>query len=88
MRRRERKGEGGRGRGREGGGESECWHFDYSCGFCTDEQFLLKRVADSAIDLYSMAVVLSRASRSLIQAHPTAQHEKLLCETWCIEVCV
>uniref|UniRef100_V9KMZ2 Very long-chain specific acyl-CoA dehydrogenase, mitochondrial n=1 Tax=Callorhinchus milii TaxID=7868 RepID=V9KMZ2_CALMI len=50
-----------------------------------DEQFLLKRVADSAIDLYSMAVVLSRASRSLIQAHPTAQHEKLLCETWCIE---
>ncbi|XP_051900679.1 very long-chain specific acyl-CoA dehydrogenase, mitochondrial [Pristis pectinata] len=50
-----------------------------------DEQFLLKRVADSAIDLYAMIVVLSRASRSLSQAHRTAQHEKLLCETWCIE---
>uniref|UniRef100_A0A8C3PC78 Very long-chain specific acyl-CoA dehydrogenase, mitochondrial n=1 Tax=Chrysemys picta bellii TaxID=8478 RepID=A0A8C3PC78_CHRPI len=28
---------------------------------------------------------LRRASRSLAQAHPTAQHEKLLCETWCEE---
>ncbi|XP_065425341.1 LOW QUALITY PROTEIN: very long-chain specific acyl-CoA dehydrogenase, mitochondrial [Chrysemys picta bellii] len=50
-----------------------------------DEQFVLKRVADAAIDLYAMVVVLSRASRSLAQAHPTAQHEKLLCETWCEE---
>ncbi|XP_072114640.1 very long-chain specific acyl-CoA dehydrogenase, mitochondrial isoform X5 [Mobula birostris] len=50
-----------------------------------DEQFLLKRVADSAIDLYAMIVVLSRASRSLSQAHGAAQHEKLLCDTWCIE---
>ncbi|XP_069776199.1 very long-chain specific acyl-CoA dehydrogenase, mitochondrial isoform X2 [Narcine bancroftii] len=50
-----------------------------------DEQFLLKRVADSAIDLYAMIVVLSRASRSLSQGHGAAQHEKLLCETWCIE---
>ncbi|XP_072447778.1 very long-chain specific acyl-CoA dehydrogenase, mitochondrial-like [Chiloscyllium punctatum] len=50
-----------------------------------DEQFLLKRIADSAIDLYAMVVVLSRASRSLSQGHATAQHEKLLCDTWCIE---
>ncbi|CAM4707111.1 unnamed protein product [Lepidochelys olivacea] len=50
-----------------------------------DEQFVLKRVADGAIDLYAMVVLLSRASRSLAQAHPTAQHEKLLCETWCDE---
>ncbi|XP_038642853.1 very long-chain specific acyl-CoA dehydrogenase, mitochondrial [Scyliorhinus canicula] len=50
-----------------------------------DEQFLLKRVADSAIDLYAMVVVLSRASRSLSQRQASAQHEKLLCETWCIE---
>uniref|UniRef100_A0A8C9U3D3 Very long-chain specific acyl-CoA dehydrogenase, mitochondrial n=1 Tax=Scleropages formosus TaxID=113540 RepID=A0A8C9U3D3_SCLFO len=50
-----------------------------------DEQFVLKRVADSAIDLYAMVVVLSRASRSLAQGLPSAQHEKLLCETWCIE---
>ncbi|KAH0626089.1 hypothetical protein JD844_000827 [Phrynosoma platyrhinos] len=51
-----------------------------------DEQFVLKRIADSAIDLYAMVVVLSRASRSLEQGQPTAQHEKMLCETWCIEV--
>ncbi|KAL4659919.1 very long-chain specific acyl-CoA dehydrogenase, mitochondrial [Arapaima gigas] len=50
-----------------------------------DEQFVLKRVADSAIDLYAMVVVLSRASRSLSQGLPSAQHEKVLCETWCIE---
>uniref|UniRef100_A0A671PEH6 Very long-chain specific acyl-CoA dehydrogenase, mitochondrial n=1 Tax=Sinocyclocheilus anshuiensis TaxID=1608454 RepID=A0A671PEH6_9TELE len=50
-----------------------------------DEQFVLKRVADCAIDLYAMVVVLSRASRSLSQGHPSAQHEKMLCETWCTE---
>ncbi|XP_060635867.2 very long-chain specific acyl-CoA dehydrogenase, mitochondrial isoform X1 [Anolis sagrei] len=50
-----------------------------------DEQFVLKRVADSAIDLYAMVVVLSRASRSLERGQPTAQHEKALCDTWCIE---
>uniref|UniRef100_A0A671P7A4 Very long-chain specific acyl-CoA dehydrogenase, mitochondrial n=1 Tax=Sinocyclocheilus anshuiensis TaxID=1608454 RepID=A0A671P7A4_9TELE len=53
-----------------------------------DEQFVLKRVADCAIDLYAMVVVLSRASRSLSQGHPSAQHEKMLCETWCTEVSV
>uniref|UniRef100_A0A4W5QBT8 Very long-chain specific acyl-CoA dehydrogenase, mitochondrial n=1 Tax=Hucho hucho TaxID=62062 RepID=A0A4W5QBT8_9TELE len=52
------------------------------------EQFVLKRVADSAIDLYAMVVVLSRASRSLSQGHASAQHEKILCETWCIEASV
>ncbi|CAG5929199.1 unnamed protein product [Menidia menidia] len=50
-----------------------------------DEQFILKRVADCAIDLYAMVVVLSRASRSLSQGHSSAQHEKMLCETWCME---
>uniref|UniRef100_A0A672K0Z0 Very long-chain specific acyl-CoA dehydrogenase, mitochondrial n=1 Tax=Sinocyclocheilus grahami TaxID=75366 RepID=A0A672K0Z0_SINGR len=50
-----------------------------------DEQFVLKRVADCAIDLYAMVAVLSRASRSLSQGHPSAQHEKMLCETWCTE---
>ncbi|CAL8325895.1 unnamed protein product [Lota lota] len=50
-----------------------------------DEQFVLKRVADCAIDLYAMGVVLSRASRSLSRGHPSAQHEKMLCETWCVE---
>ncbi|KAJ8401725.1 hypothetical protein AAFF_G00376960 [Aldrovandia affinis] len=50
-----------------------------------DEQFVLKKVADSAIDLYAMVVVLSRASRSLGQGLPSAQHEKMLCDTWCTE---
>ncbi|XP_043952765.1 very long-chain specific acyl-CoA dehydrogenase, mitochondrial [Gambusia affinis] len=50
-----------------------------------DEQFVLKRVADCAIDLYAMVVVLSRASRSLSQGQPSAQHEKMLCDTWCME---
>ncbi|XP_028330108.1 very long-chain specific acyl-CoA dehydrogenase, mitochondrial [Gouania willdenowi] len=50
-----------------------------------DEQFVLKRVADCAIDLYAMVVVLSRASRSLSQGQASAQHEKMLCETWCME---
>ncbi|XP_055053762.2 very long-chain specific acyl-CoA dehydrogenase, mitochondrial [Misgurnus anguillicaudatus] len=50
-----------------------------------DEQFVLKRVSDCAIDLYAMVVVLSRASRSLGLGHASAQHEKMLCETWCTE---
>ncbi|XP_012312866.1 very long-chain specific acyl-CoA dehydrogenase, mitochondrial [Aotus nancymaae] len=50
-----------------------------------NEQFLLQRLADGAIDLYAMVVVLSRASRSLSEGHSTAQHEKMLCDTWCIE---
>ncbi|XP_043438823.1 very long-chain specific acyl-CoA dehydrogenase, mitochondrial isoform X2 [Prionailurus bengalensis] len=50
-----------------------------------NEQFVLQRLADSAIDLYTMVVVLSRASRSLSEGHPTAQHEKMLCDSWCIE---
>ncbi|XP_018551969.1 very long-chain specific acyl-CoA dehydrogenase, mitochondrial [Lates calcarifer] len=50
-----------------------------------EEQFVLWRVADCAIDIYSMVVVLSRASRSLSQGHSSAQHEKILCETWCME---
>uniref|UniRef100_A0A452UI66 Very long-chain specific acyl-CoA dehydrogenase, mitochondrial n=1 Tax=Ursus maritimus TaxID=29073 RepID=A0A452UI66_URSMA len=27
----------------------------------------------------------ARASRSLSEGHPTAQHEKMLCDSWCIE---
>lgn len=106
------------------------------CFVFSDEQFVLKRVADCAIDLYAMVVVLSRsanvfslspvfgcpscifelplsdsqlllldtetptqpecscfvcpalcrASRSLSQGQPSAQHEKMLCDTWCMEV--
>ncbi|XP_061921124.1 very long-chain specific acyl-CoA dehydrogenase, mitochondrial [Entelurus aequoreus] len=50
-----------------------------------DEQFVLQRVANCAIDIYTMVVVLARASRSLSQGLPSGQHEKVLCETWCVE---
>lgn len=50
-----------------------------------NEQFVLQRLADGAIDLYAMVVVLSRASRALNEGYPTAQHEKILCDSWCIE---
>ncbi|XP_025067269.1 very long-chain specific acyl-CoA dehydrogenase, mitochondrial-like [Alligator sinensis] len=51
----------------------------------SDKQFHLKRIADATIDIYAMAVVLSRATRSLSLGQPTAEHEKLLCQTWCHE---
>lgn len=49
------------------------------------EQFLLNRLADSAIDIYAMGCVLSRATRSLKMKLPTADHEKLMTEIWCTE---
>uniref|UniRef100_A0A8C5GBH1 Very long-chain specific acyl-CoA dehydrogenase, mitochondrial n=1 Tax=Gouania willdenowi TaxID=441366 RepID=A0A8C5GBH1_GOUWI len=68
-------------------GTKPCFFFFSStCPLISDEQFVLKRVADCAIDLYAMVVVLSRASRSLSQGQASAQHEKMLCETWCMEV--
>ncbi|XP_068128041.1 very long-chain specific acyl-CoA dehydrogenase, mitochondrial [Hyperolius riggenbachi] len=50
-----------------------------------DEQFILQRIADCAIDLYGMIAVLSRASRAFSQGLPTAVHEKILCDVWCSE---
>ncbi|CAO1351476.1 unnamed protein product [Diamesa hyperborea] len=50
-----------------------------------NEQFLLNRLADSVIDIYAMGCVLSRASHSIKNNLPTAEHEKLMAETWCTE---
>lgn len=50
-----------------------------------DEQFILHRIADAAIDLYGMIAVLSRSSRTLSEGLPTAVHEKILCDIWCAE---
>lgn len=50
-----------------------------------DEQFLLNRLADATIDIYAMACALSRASHSLKLELPTAEHEKLMVETWCVD---
>ncbi len=50
-----------------------------------DEQMLLERVADIAIDLYAMIAVVSRATRTLEQARPHAEHEALLASSFCEE---
>lgn len=50
-----------------------------------NEQFILNRLADAAIDTYTSAVVLSRASRSLTNQLESAKHEKLLAEAWVLE---
>jgi very long chain acyl-CoA dehydrogenase len=51
-----------------------------------DKQYELTRLANAAIDIYSSAVVLSRASRALQSGSPTAKHEENLANIWCSEV--
>lgn len=51
------------------------------------EQFLLNRLANSAIDIYAMVTVLSRASRSLQQHLSSAGYEKTLTSVICSEGC-
>lgn len=51
-----------------------------------DEQFILNRIAQAAFDTYTMAVVLSRATTSLNKNLPSAEHELLMAQTWCMEV--
>ncbi|KAJ8310393.1 hypothetical protein KUTeg_012258, partial [Tegillarca granosa] len=48
-----------------------------------NEQFILKRVADSAMDIYAMVSVLSRASRAFKRNEASAQHESLMCQVYC-----
>lgn len=50
-----------------------------------DQQFILKCLADSAIDIYAMACVLSRCSRSIKLGLESVEHEKLLTKAWCTE---
>lgn len=47
-----------------------------------DEQFVLNRLAAAAIDLYTAAAVLSRASRAARLRLPSAPHELRLAEAW------
>uniref|UniRef100_A0A8C6YW85 Very long-chain specific acyl-CoA dehydrogenase, mitochondrial n=1 Tax=Nothoprocta perdicaria TaxID=30464 RepID=A0A8C6YW85_NOTPE len=72
------------GNGRVGARERHCHRSPQPLS--PDKQFHLKRVADAAIDMYAMAVVLSRASRALTLKLASAEHERLLCWTWCHEV--
>ncbi|KAJ9584882.1 hypothetical protein L9F63_020782 [Diploptera punctata] len=50
-----------------------------------DEQFVLNRLANAAIDSYTMVVVLSRATLSLNSNLPTAHQEELMTNVWCNE---
>jgi len=48
-----------------------------------EEQFLLHRLAEAAMDIYSMVVVLSRATRSIQHNAPTAEHEIIITRLAC-----
>lgn len=50
-----------------------------------NEQFILNRFANATFDIYSSAVVLSRASSSLNDNLESANHEKLMTEAWVLE---
>lgn len=50
------------------------------------QQFLLNRLANSAIDIFVMMVVLSRATRSITKDLYTAQHEINMTNVICNEV--
>nr|XP_054771211.1 very long-chain specific acyl-CoA dehydrogenase, mitochondrial-like [Lytechinus pictus] len=50
-----------------------------------DKQFMLWRLADASIDIYSMMATLSRVSRSLSENAASAEHEKQICQLWCSE---
>ncbi|EDV21151.1 uncharacterized protein TRIADDRAFT_30874 [Trichoplax adhaerens] len=52
-----------------------------------DQQFILTRIANATIDIYSMAAVLSRASKAISSNLPTADHERLLASTLIDECC-
>uniref|UniRef100_A0A914X7Y4 Very long-chain specific acyl-CoA dehydrogenase, mitochondrial n=1 Tax=Plectus sambesii TaxID=2011161 RepID=A0A914X7Y4_9BILA len=48
-----------------------------------DQQFLLRRIADAAIDIYSMVAVLSRCSHALEQNAPSMKHEQEIVDVFC-----
>ncbi|XP_053672474.1 very long-chain specific acyl-CoA dehydrogenase, mitochondrial-like [Anopheles nili] len=51
----------------------------------TERQFQLARLADCAIDVYSMATVLSRSARAIKTGLPSAEQELLMTQIWCKE---
>lgn len=50
------------------------------------QQFVLNRLADAAIDIYAMIVTQSRSSRAANLNLPTAEHELNLTKAWCLQV--
>lgn len=51
-----------------------------------NEQFVLNRLANAAIDIYTSVAVISRATDALNSNSETANTEKLMAETWTYEV--
>jgi len=51
-----------------------------------EEQLHLKRVANSAIDLYALSASLSRAARSISDQLPSAEHETRLANLIALQV--
>ncbi|XP_077290256.1 acyl-CoA dehydrogenase very long chain [Arctopsyche grandis] len=50
-----------------------------------EEQYILNRLAQAAIDTYTMAVILARATRAINLGLPSAAHETLMTQAWCTE---
>lgn len=50
-----------------------------------EEQYILNRFAQAALDTYTSVVVLSRASKAAEEKLPTAEHEILMAQAWCME---
>jgi very long chain acyl-CoA dehydrogenase len=50
-----------------------------------DEQFIVHRIGDITIDLFTMAASLSRCTQSFKNQIPTAVHESNLVRIWCEE---
>jgi len=50
-----------------------------------NEQFIVHRIGDMTIDLYSMAACLSRCTQSFKNQLPSAVHESNLVRIWCEE---
>lgn len=53
-----------------------------------NEQMVLNRVADAAIDIYGMVSVLSRASRSLNNKYSSSASESAMCQVFCSQASV
>ncbi|XP_045199598.2 very long-chain specific acyl-CoA dehydrogenase, mitochondrial-like [Mercenaria mercenaria] len=53
-----------------------------------NEQMVLNRVSEAAIDIYGMVSVLSRASRSLNNQYSSAASESAMCQVFCSQAAV
>merc|ERR1719184_393963 len=50
-----------------------------------NQQFLLNRIANAAIDIYVATCVISRCSSSLEQGLESAHYEQMMTKVWCSE---